>query len=204
METRALIATSEPRAVLVAGLLAALLAALLGAWFVSGWHDVRMRQQEMRQAPRVAAERRAAELARELRAELDALLAREVRRPYFHYQNLMHDPKASAGIAVSPSPLAHGAGDTLVLGYFQLDAKGRATTPTINDEVPELSEPERLADNRAFRDQVVRDLSRQLAPPVTAAGQLVADAQTGVSSTSTTTTAAARGDCALAAATRRK
>ena len=53
-----------------------------------------------------------------------------------------------------------------MLGYFQLDAKGRATTPTINDEVPELSEPERLADNRTFRDQVVRDLSRQLAPTV--------------------------------------
>jgi signal transduction histidine kinase len=145
--------------------LAALLAALLGAWFVSGWHDVRMRQQEARQVPRTAAGQRASELARELRAELDALLAREVRRPYFHYQNLMHDPKASAGIAVSPSPLAHGPEDRLVRGYFQLDAKARATTPTINDEVPELSEPERLADNRAFRDQVVRDLSRQLAPP---------------------------------------
>ena len=166
MATRALITTTAPRAVQAAGLLAALLAALLGAWFVSGWHDVRMRQQEVRQAPRVAAEQRASELARELRAELEALLAREVRRPYFHYQNLMHDPKASAGIAVSPSPLAHGPEDKLVLGYFQLDAKGRATTPTINDDVPELSEPERLADNRTFRDQVVRDLSPQFPPTV--------------------------------------
>lgn len=174
MASRALIpAASAPRALHAAGLLAALLAALLGAWFVSGWHDVRMRQQEMRQAPRVAADRRASELARELRAELEGLLAREVRRPYFHYQNLMHDPKASAGVAVSPSPLAHGPEDKLVLGFFQLDAKGRATTPTINDDVPELSEPERLAGNRAFRDQVTRDLSRQLAP----AGQVVAEAR---------------------------
>jgi len=170
-------ATSAPRAVHAAGLLAALLAALLGAWFVSGWHDVRMRQQELRQAPRIAAERRAAELARDLRGELDALLTREARRPYFHYQNLMHDPKASAGIAVSPSPLAEGPEDALVLGYFQLDAKGRATTPTINDEVPELSEPARLAGNRAFRDQVARDLSRQLTPPAAAAAPLVADAR---------------------------
>jgi signal transduction histidine kinase len=178
MASRALIHTTRaPRAVQAAGLLAALLAALLGAWFVSGWHDVRMRQQDMRQAPRVAAEQRASELARELRAELERLLAREVRRPYFHYQNLMHDPKASAGIAVSPSPLAHGPEDELVLGYFQIDAKGRATTPTINDDVPELSEPERLADNRTFRDQVRRDLSRQLAPTAAATGLLVAEAR---------------------------
>jgi signal transduction histidine kinase len=176
MEARALIASrSAPRALYAAGLLVALLVALLGAWFVSGWHDVRMRQHELSQAPRVAAEQRASNLARELHAELEALTAREVRRPYFHYQNLIHDPKASAGLSVSPSPLARGSEDKLVLGYFQLDARGRATTPTINDAVPELSEPERLADHRAFRDQVRRDLSRQLLPTMTATRPLVAE-----------------------------
>ncbi len=169
METRALIRTRRaPRAIYAAGLLAVLLAALLGAWFISGWHDVRMRQQEATQTLRLAAEQRASDLARELHAELEALMAREVRRPYFHYQNLIHDPLSSPGLNVSPSPLARGSDDTLVLGYFQLDAKGRATTPTINDEVPKLSEPERLAKNRMFRDDVARDLSRQLAPAVTA------------------------------------
>jgi signal transduction histidine kinase len=147
-----------------AGLLMALLAALLGAWFFTGWHDVRMRQHEARQAPRTAAEQRARDLASDLHAELEALIAREVSRPYFHYQNLIHDPQASAGLSVSPSPLARGSEDRLVLGYFQLDAKGRATTPTINDEVPNLSAPDHLAENRAFRDHVVRDLSRRLAP----------------------------------------
>ena len=165
MAARALITAGGPRAVHAAALLAAVLAALLGAWFVSGWHDVRMRQQEMRQTPRANADRRAAEIARELRAELETLTTREARRPYFHYQNLMHDPKASAATAVSPSPLAVGPDNELVLGYFQLDSKGRTTTPTINDDVPELSEPERLAENRTFRDQVVRDVSRQLPPP---------------------------------------
>jgi len=145
-------------------LLAVLLAALLGAWFVSGWHDVRMRQHEAIEEPRAAAAQRTAELARELRADLEALTAREVQRPYFHYQNLIHDPKASAGLNVTPSPLARGAEDPLVLGYFQLDVKGHVTTPTINDEVPKLSEIEHLADNRTFRDRVARDLSRQLAP----------------------------------------
>src|SRR6266545_188572 len=178
METRPLIKTkSAPRTIYAAGLLTALLAALLGAWFFTGWHDVRMRQHEASQTPRIAAERRANDLARELHGELEALIAREVRRPYFHYQNLIHDPQASPGLNVSPSPLARGAEDTLVLGYFQLDAKGRATTPTINDDVPRLSEPEHLAENRAFRDHVVRDLSRDLAPAATATGPRVAEAR---------------------------
>jgi signal transduction histidine kinase len=99
-----------------------------------------------------------------------------VRRPYFHYQNLMHDPNASAGLNVSPSPLARGSDDKLVLGYFQLDARGRVSTPTINDEVPALSEPEHLAANRAFRDRVTHDLSRLLAPTIAATGPRVAHA----------------------------
>src|SRR5262245_19249474 len=164
------------RALSAAALLTALVASLLVAWFVSGWRDVRMRQAELRRAPSVAADRRALELSRELRTELERLMAQEVSRPYFHYQNLMHDPQTSAGFNVSRSPLASGPADALVLGYFQLDAKGRATTPTVNDEVPELSDSKRLADHRAFRDQVARDLSRQLAPVETPRGRLRARA----------------------------
>ena len=155
---------SPPRAWYAAGLLTVLLGALLGAWFVSGWADVRGRQRTVRDAPRVAAEQRGAELAHELRGELGALLTREVERPYFHYQNLFHDPRASAGPSVAPSPLAHGPADALVLGYFQLDGHGRTTTPTLNDELPELSEPAHLADNRRFRDEVGRSLAGALAP----------------------------------------
>jgi signal transduction histidine kinase len=161
-----------------AALLGLLIAALLGAWFVSGWHDVRMRQVEVREAPRRAAAARASELARELHADLEALIAREAKRPYFHYQNLMHDPRASVGVSVSPSPLAQTPDEKLVLGYFQVDAKGRASTPTINDDFPELSDPEYLADNRAFRDQVVRDLARELTPAQPAV--LVAENQPAV------------------------
>ncbi|HEU4614891.1 MAG TPA: HAMP domain-containing sensor histidine kinase [Kofleriaceae bacterium] len=177
METRALAGRGAraTRAWYAAALLVGLLAALLGAWFASGWHDVRLRQREVREAPRRAAEQRADEIGRDVRGQLEGLIAREVRRPYFHYQNLMHDPKASLGVSVSPSPLAHGPDDELVLGYFQIDAQGRATTPTINDDFPDLSEPDNLADNRAFRDQVVRDLVRELAPP--AAPALVADSR---------------------------
>jgi signal transduction histidine kinase len=155
---------SPPRAWYAAGLLTVLLGALLVAWFVSGWADVRGRQRTVREAPRLAAEQRGAELAHELRGELGALMSREVERPYFHYQNLFHDPLASAGPSVAPSPLARGPGDALVLGYFQLDAKGGATTPTLNDELPELSEATHLADNRRFRDEVTRSLAGALAP----------------------------------------
>lgn len=164
METRALARRGPPRTLYAAALLGILVTALLGAWFISGWHDVRLRQAEVRQAPARAATAKTDEIARDLRAELGALMAREVKRPYFHYQNLMHDPKASAGVSVTPSPLAGGVDDPLIAGYFQIDAKGVATTPTINDEVPELSEPQRLAENRAFRDQVARDLVEDLRP----------------------------------------
>lgn len=156
---------TPPRAMSAAVVLAVLVAALLGAWFYSGWHDVRARQQDISQAPRRAAASRASVLARELQHQLDALIAREVRRPYFHYQNLMHDPNASPGLNVSPSPLARGAEDALVLGYFQLDASGKVSTPTINDDVPALSEPEQRAAHQAFRARVKRDLS----PPLVAA-----------------------------------
>ncbi|NVB84513.1 MAG: HAMP domain-containing histidine kinase [Kofleriaceae bacterium] len=167
-----------PRAVYAAALLAVLVGALLGAWFLSGWHDVRMRQREVRDAPSRAASQRAEQLARDLHGELENLIARETRRPYFHYQNLMHDPKASLGMSVSPSPLAQAPEDKLVAGYFQIDGNGRASTPTINDDVPELSESGNLAGNRAFRDQVVRDLVRDLAPPkvVAESAVLVAEA----------------------------
>ncbi len=156
--------TTPPRALYAAGVLAVLVAALLGAWFYSGWHDVQLRQHEVSQAPRRAANDRAGALAHELRAQLDALVTREVRRPYFHYQNLMHDPNASPGLNVSPSPLARGAEDALVLGYFQVDAQGEASTPTINDEVPKLSESEHLAANQAFRARVRQELSPELTP----------------------------------------
>ena len=149
-----------------AGLLSAALAVLLIAWFVSGWADVRARQRTAEAAPQHDAEVRGAELAHELRTELAQLMTREVERPYFHYQNLMHDPRATGSVGVTPSPLASGPTESLVLGYFQLDDAGRATTPTINDEVPDLSEPKQLAGNQRFRAEVVKSLA-VLAPPKT-------------------------------------
>lgn len=147
-----------------AGLLTAALAALLVAWFVSGWADVRGRQLAERAAPQREADARGSELAHELRGELAQLMSREVERPYFHYQNLMHDPRATGSVGVTPSPLANGPTDKLVRGYFQIADDGTVTTPTINDEVPELSEPKQLAGNQQFRAAVAKTLAGQ-APP---------------------------------------
>jgi signal transduction histidine kinase len=152
------------RTLLAAGLLTVLLGGLLGGWFVSGWHDLQMRQAALREGPAARAAARARDAAQTLRADLDTLLTREAQRPYFHYQNLMHDPRTS-GVNVSPSPLSTGDHDELVLGYFQIDPRGRTTTPTINEDVPELSAPGELAANRRFRDVVARDLAPVLKPP---------------------------------------
>jgi signal transduction histidine kinase len=165
-----------PRVLYASLLLATALAALLIAWFVSGWADVRAQQREARAEPERTAEHRGAELAHELRAELGKLMTRELERPYFHYSNLFHDPRAGGNWSVAPSPLSSGPADPLVLGHFQLDPVGRVTTPTINDDVPELSEPKHLAENRLFRDEV----TRTLAPPLQEARKahaLVADAK---------------------------
>ena len=164
------------RTLYAAGLLTAALAVLLGAWFLSGWADVRAQQRELSAAPARDATSKSTALAAELRGELSRLMSRELERPYFHYQNLMHDPRTSGVWGVAPSPLAAGPEDPLVLGYFQLDPKGGVTTPTINDAFPELSESRRLAEHRRFRDEVTRDLAALLTPKAEPPGVLVAEA----------------------------
>ena len=164
MEARALKPPAPPRVLYAAGLLAGLLAALLGAWFFSGWRDVRARQRDLEAAPVTAASQRAGELARDLRGQLERLVDRESKRPYYQYQNLFHDPNASVGLNVTPSPLSHAPEDPMVLGYFQVDRKGGVTTPTINDELPQHSDQEHLAQDKAFRDEVARQIAQAVVP----------------------------------------
>lgn len=167
----------KSRTLYAALLLIGVLAAPLVAWFFSGWADVRAQQRELRAEPTRAAEAKAAGLASELRQELTRLLAREAERPYFHYQNLFHDPRTGPSYYVSTSPLATGPQDQLVLGYFNQGADGKLTTPTINDEAPHLSDQTRLAENRRFLDEVRRGFGDQLTP---AQGQVVAEAASTV------------------------
>lgn len=144
--------------------MAALVIGLLGAWFATGWHDVRAEQGRLTNAPVIAASARAGELARSLRETLVQLIDREAARPYFHYQNLFHDPRASAGTSVTPSPLATGPSEPLIAGYFQVDADGAVTLPTINDQFPELSDKTHLAQQAELRASVSQELAPTLRP----------------------------------------
>ncbi len=154
--------TRISRTVIAALLSAAALAALLVAWFASGWGEVRAQQRELEAEPVAEARRTEETLARDLRLELSRVIGRENARDYYYYGNLYHDPRAVNSWSVTPSPLASGPDDPLIRGHFQIAPNGAVTTPTINDDVPELSAQDNLADNRAFRDTVRESLSKRL------------------------------------------
>lgn len=140
---------------LAGGLAAVTVVGTLGGWIATGWPSVRAEAEAVRTAPTLRAEGQARELAAELSARLEALRASEGERPYYQYSNLFHDPRgASEGLSVTPSPLARGPQHDLVAAHFQIDASGRLTMPTINEELPELSEPSALADNRALLEDL--------------------------------------------------
>ena len=135
---------------IAAGLLVALaLAALVGGWFATGWRAVNAEAERLAAAPRDDAARRAALLAGELGARVEELRAAESQRPYYEYRNLYHDPRgASEGKSVVPSPLARGPADPLVAVHFEIAPSGRVSVPTINPDLPELSDPVRAAADR--------------------------------------------------------
>lgn len=91
-------------------------------------------------------------VAERLSRRLEELRATESERPYFQYQNLVHDPKgASQGLSVAPSPLAQGPRHPLIKAHFQIDAEKRVSLPTLNEELDELNAPD-ATDQRAIRD----------------------------------------------------
>ncbi len=125
---------------LAAALLTALALAIpCAAWFVVGSRAVereaRLEEAELQQQ----AYERGVRWSHRLADRLATLWATESRRPFYHYQNLYHDPQVAAeGTAISISPLASGPADPWIETYFQVDAVGRLTLPTLNDEFPEL------------------------------------------------------------------
>ncbi|MFL6244936.1 MAG: ATP-binding protein [Thermoanaerobaculia bacterium] len=116
---------------------------LCAAWYVSTQRafdaEVTLRSQ---QGVRLAGDRERV-IAASLAERLETLRRTEAQRPYFHYQNLYHDPKgASQGLSVTPSPLANGPVHPLVVAHFQFDAQNRVTLPTLNEELRELNAPD--------------------------------------------------------------
>ncbi|MBP9207789.1 MAG: HAMP domain-containing histidine kinase [Kofleriaceae bacterium] len=145
--------------------------AVLIGWWLTGQAAVAQARQAALAEPARRAEQRARLLAEELGRELDAVRQRESRRPYFHYQNLFHDPRgATSGTAVAPSPLADGPVEPLVRAHFQVALGADAgadlvvTMPTLNDDIPALV----AADRRAL-DEPLRSALGQVAATLVAA-----------------------------------
>ena len=137
------------RALAAAVLVALAIAGLLGGWFATGWTSVNAEAARLAEQPEQDAARRAALLAGELGARIEELRAQESQRPYYEYQNLYHDPRgASEGKSVVPSPLARGPSDPLVAVHFQIAPGGAVSVPTVNEVLPELSDPARAATDR--------------------------------------------------------
>ncbi|HEV7767003.1 MAG TPA: HAMP domain-containing sensor histidine kinase [Thermoanaerobaculia bacterium] len=124
---------------------------LCAAWYVSSQRafDAEVTLQSQL-AARQAGDRERV-VAGTLAERLETLRRTESQRPYFHYQNLYHDPKgASQGLSVTPSPLATGSLHPLVVAHFQIDAQNGVTLPTLNEELGELNAPN-AAEQRALR-----------------------------------------------------
>ena len=77
-----------------------------GAWFFTGSRGVERRARLEEKAVTTKAYKRGVTQAERLATRLEVLREAESRRPFYHYQNLYHDPLAAAeGAAVSISPL---------------------------------------------------------------------------------------------------
>ncbi len=138
---------TSTRTITAAILVIGALSAVLIGWFGSGWRAMEREQRALMDAARAEAAGTAAVIADDLVVELEHLRAGESQRPYFHYQNLFHDPRgASLGWSVVPSPLAAGPSERLVATHFQIDGSGALTSPTFNPSVPDNNSPSAAAD----------------------------------------------------------
>jgi hypothetical protein len=117
-----------------------------GAWYFTGSREAAMRASELESEALAEAQGVVDYDAERLGLRLEALRLSESARPFFHYQNLYHDPRSAAQcLSVTPSPLASGVPDPLVWAHFQIDDHGNVTLPTVNETFPELSADEGFA-----------------------------------------------------------
>lgn len=110
------------------------------AWYFAGSREAAGRARGLEETALAAVTRAVASTADRLGHRLDALREAESARPFYHYQNLYHDPRGAAqGLAVLPSPLAGGPSDPMVWAHFQIDEAGLVSLPTVSERFPELS-----------------------------------------------------------------
>ncbi len=147
------------RTVLVAVLMSAAVCLPLAAWWIGGSRQV---DQDARTLAGEAAredQNVMDESAHRLADRLLTLRAEENVRPFYHYRNLYHEPEgATRGLSIIPSPLSKGALNPLVGVYFQIEASGEISLPTVNEQFPELSTEEGYATYCAFLEQMENGL----------------------------------------------
>ncbi len=109
------------------------------SWYVAGQRQVEREAQLAEKNLYGKGLRKAVVQAEHLATRFEVLRESESRRPFYHYQNLFHDPKGAAeGLSVSVSPLAQSQADPLIEAHFQVDEKGQLSLPTLNETFPEL------------------------------------------------------------------
>jgi signal transduction histidine kinase len=126
----------------VAALVLTLIAVLVpsSAWYIAGRRQIKHSSNLEVSSAYQKGYKQAVRVAERMATRLELLRETESRRPFYHYQNLYHDPKGAAeGASVAISPLAQGSADPLVEVYFQIDDQARLTMPSLNEEFPDLS-----------------------------------------------------------------
>jgi len=89
-------------------------------------------ERNARHAARDDLARRIADAAQD---DFDAFLADENARPFYHYQYLyVPEDVTGAGQSLLRSPIGSTAGRTYAAAFFQLDPRGRFTTPAFSEE----------------------------------------------------------------------
>lgn len=154
------------RTVLASILTLAIVTVPYGAWFITGIskidQDAQRNLLDVEQEARVEA----GALAAQLSVRLEAIRRRENERPFYHYQNLYHDPRgAHEGVSIVPSPLAQGPTDPLIAVHFQVDGEHQVTLPTINDEIPEATTARDVETQRAWRQRLLSATVQSPAAP---------------------------------------
>ena len=113
------------------------------AWYITGSREASRQAQDRVDRAIGDLEAQVTFGAQRLGERLESMRVRESMRPFYHYQNLYHDPRGAAqGLAVTTSPLARGASDPLIWAHFQIDELGAVSLPTVSERFPELSTDE--------------------------------------------------------------
>ena len=134
---------SQRRTTVASVLVAVAVLAPTVAWYITGSREAARQARETVDRATTDVEVQVTVGAERLGERLESMRARESARPFYHYQNLYHDPRGAAqGLAVTTSPLAQGASDPLIWAHFQIDELGAVSVPTVSERFPELSSDE--------------------------------------------------------------